>query len=103
MDAFIQYAVVGGMLAMEFAGWYRDGKPCVPFERERFGCFLGVGMGGVPLIESTLASTPRVNRVVHDLGASRVSTSSSWTSRTPRRTRCAARRSPWRVITRVWP
>ena len=63
MDAFIQYAVVGGMLAMELAGWYRDGKPSVPFERERFGCFLGVGMGGVPRIEGTLASTPLVNGI----------------------------------------
>ncbi len=63
MDAFIQYAVVGGMLAMEHAGWYRDGKPRVPFESERFGCFLGVGMGGVPRIESTLASAPRVNGI----------------------------------------
>ncbi len=48
MDAFIQYAVVGGMLAMEHAGWYRDGKPRVPFESERFAAFSAWAWAACP-------------------------------------------------------
>jgi 3-oxoacyl-[acyl-carrier-protein] synthase II len=51
LDLFLQYAVVAGLSCMEDAG-YADRK--VPeAEADRWGIFIGAGLGGVMTIEST--------------------------------------------------
>jgi 3-oxoacyl-[acyl-carrier-protein] synthase II len=49
MDLFIQYAVAASDMAVAQAGLGED-KP----DPDRFGCYVGSGMGGLPIIESTL-------------------------------------------------
>ena len=50
MDLFIQYAVVGAALAVESAG-LREAPPADP---ERYGVFVGAGLGGITTLESTM-------------------------------------------------
>ena len=50
MDLFIQYAVVGAALAVESAG-LRESPPADP---ERYGVFVGAGLGGITTLESTM-------------------------------------------------
>jgi 3-oxoacyl-[acyl-carrier-protein] synthase II len=55
VDQFLEYAVGAGLMAMEDAG-YPDRR--VPEgEEERWGCYVGAGLGGVETIESTYAKT----------------------------------------------
>ncbi len=49
MDLFIQYAVAGSYMAVREAGLDVD-KP----DPNRFGCFVGAGLGGLSTIEETL-------------------------------------------------
>src|SRR6186713_1295178 len=52
LDRFLHYAVGAGLMAMEDAG-YSDRK--VPSgEEERWGCFVGSGMGGIETIERAI-------------------------------------------------
>ena len=54
LDRFLHYAVGAGLMAMEDAG-YSDRK--VPAgEEERWGCYVGAGMGGIETIENTLGN-----------------------------------------------
>jgi 3-oxoacyl-[acyl-carrier-protein] synthase II len=48
IDLFIQYAIAGGLLAMEDSGLKIDAS-----NAERVGCFVGAGLGGVTTIETT--------------------------------------------------
>ncbi|MBK9032828.1 MAG: beta-ketoacyl-ACP synthase II [Myxococcales bacterium] len=51
LDRFLQFGVAAAMMAMDDAG-YADRK--VPAgEEERWGCFIGAGLGGVKTIEAT--------------------------------------------------
>ncbi len=49
MDLFIQFAIAASDMAVAMAGLDVD-KP----DPERVGCYVGAGMGGLPIIESTL-------------------------------------------------
>ena len=52
LDRFLHYAVGAGLMAMEDAG-YADRR--VPGgEEERWGCFVGSGMGGIETIERAI-------------------------------------------------
>ncbi len=52
LDRFLHYAVGAGLMAMEDAG-YTDRK--VPGgEEERWGCYVGSGMGGIETIERAI-------------------------------------------------
>jgi 3-oxoacyl-[acyl-carrier-protein] synthase II len=52
LDRFLHFAVGAGLMAMEDAG-YADRK--VPSgEEERWGCFVGSGMGGIETIERAI-------------------------------------------------
>jgi 3-oxoacyl-[acyl-carrier-protein] synthase II len=52
LDRFLHFAVGAGLMAMEDAG-YADRK--VPAgEEERWGCFVGSGMGGIETIERAI-------------------------------------------------
>lgn len=51
MDVFIQYALAAADMAVIEAGLVDD-KP----DPERWGCYVGAGMGGLGIIESTYAS-----------------------------------------------
>ena len=51
MDLFIQYSIAAADMAAEQAG-LADDKP----DPERFGCYVGSGMGGLPVIEGTIAT-----------------------------------------------
>ena len=52
LDRFLHFAVGAGLMAMEDAG-YADHK--VPSgEEERWGCFVGSGMGGIETIERAI-------------------------------------------------
>jgi len=52
LDRFLHYAVGAGLMAMEDAG-YSDRK--VPAgEEERWGCYVGSGMGGIETIERAI-------------------------------------------------
>jgi len=52
LDRFLHYAVGAGLMAMEDAG-YSDRK--VPAgEEERWGCYVGAGMGGIETIERAI-------------------------------------------------
>jgi 3-oxoacyl-[acyl-carrier-protein] synthase II len=54
-DRFLHFAVGAGLMAMEDAG-YTDRK--VPAgEEERWGCYVGSGMGGIETIENTIRTT----------------------------------------------
>jgi len=48
MDLFIQYAIAAADMAVKEAGLDQD-KP----DPERWGCYVGAGMGGLGMIEST--------------------------------------------------
>jgi 3-oxoacyl-[acyl-carrier-protein] synthase II len=52
MDLFIQYAIAGAALAVADAGL--DKRP--PPDPERFGVFVGAGLGGITTLESTIAA-----------------------------------------------
>jgi 3-oxoacyl-[acyl-carrier-protein] synthase II len=55
LDLFLQYAVVAGLACMEDAG-YTDRK--VPeAEADRWGTFIGAGLGGITTIEETYDKT----------------------------------------------
>lgn len=47
MDLFIQYAVAAAALAVE------DAKLGAPDDPERFGVYVGAGLGGLPVLEAT--------------------------------------------------
>ena len=52
LDRFLHFAVGAGLMAMDDAG-YADRK--VPAgEEERWGCYVGAGMGGIETIEDTV-------------------------------------------------
>ena len=51
MDPFIHYAIAAGDEAVTRAG-LKDGPP----DPDRFGCYVGAGMGGLTTIEATVAS-----------------------------------------------
>jgi len=53
MDVFLQYAVAAGMMALEDAG-YEDLK-APEGEEDRWGVYVGSGLGGLNTIENTLA------------------------------------------------
>ena len=58
VDRFLQFGVAASMMAMEDAGHIRDGLPKVPEgQEERWGCYIGSGLGGVKTIENTFAAT----------------------------------------------
>ena len=46
MDLFIQYSIAASMMALEDAGLNKESLPS-----EKTGVFIGVGMGGLPIIE----------------------------------------------------
>ncbi len=48
MDPFIQFGLAASQMAMEQSGLIEDAP-----DPERFGCYVGAGMGGLPGIEST--------------------------------------------------
>jgi 3-oxoacyl-[acyl-carrier-protein] synthase II len=50
MDLFIQYAIAGAAMAVADAGL--DRAP--PADPERFGVFVGAGLGGIATLESTM-------------------------------------------------
>jgi 3-oxoacyl-[acyl-carrier-protein] synthase II len=55
LDLFLQYGVAAGLQALEDAGY---GDRRVPAgEEERWGAYVGAGLGGVATIESTYAKT----------------------------------------------
>jgi 3-oxoacyl-[acyl-carrier-protein] synthase II len=55
LDRFLQFGVAAGMMAMHDAG-FADGK--VPAgEEDRWGVYVGAGLGGVRSIEDTLMAT----------------------------------------------
>jgi 3-oxoacyl-[acyl-carrier-protein] synthase II len=57
LDRFLHYAVGAGLMAMEDAG-FADRK--VPAgEEDRWGCYVGAGMGGIETIENTLGNIAR--------------------------------------------
>jgi 3-oxoacyl-[acyl-carrier-protein] synthase II len=49
MDRFVQFAIAGAALAFEDAGLTVDDETA-----ERAGCYVGVALGGSPIIESTV-------------------------------------------------
>ena len=51
MDIFIQYAIASADMAIKEAGLHED-KP----DPDRFGVYIGAGMGGMPILESTHGS-----------------------------------------------
>jgi 3-oxoacyl-[acyl-carrier-protein] synthase II len=51
MDLFIQYAIAAADMAFEAAGLDQH-RP----DPERTGCYVGSGMGGLPIIEATIES-----------------------------------------------
>jgi 3-oxoacyl-[acyl-carrier-protein] synthase II len=53
-DMFLQYGISAGLMALEDAG-YEDLK-APERERDRWGTYIGAGLGGVHTIESTLAA-----------------------------------------------
>lgn len=52
MDLFVQYAVVAGHMAAEAAGL----RAAPPADPEKFGVFVGAGLGGITTIEATMHS-----------------------------------------------
>jgi 3-oxoacyl-[acyl-carrier-protein] synthase II len=53
LDRFLQFAVGAAMMAMEDSGL---GAKVPAGEEERWGCYIGAGLGGVRTIEDTYAS-----------------------------------------------
>lgn len=53
MDLFIQYAIGAGDFAMKQAGLDPELGGTKP-NPERIGCYVGAGMGGLPIIEGTI-------------------------------------------------
>ncbi len=53
VDRFLQFAISAGMMAMEDAGL---GAKVPAGEEERWGCYIGAGLGGVRTIEDTYAA-----------------------------------------------
>ncbi|HWB75323.1 MAG TPA: beta-ketoacyl-ACP synthase II, partial [Nannocystaceae bacterium] len=53
MDIFIQYAIGAGDFAMKQAGLDPEQGGTKP-DPERIGCYVGSGMGGLPIIEGTI-------------------------------------------------
>ena len=51
MDVFIQYSLAAAAMAVEQAGLHEN-KP----HPERFGCYVGAGLGGLPAIEASYQS-----------------------------------------------
>jgi 3-oxoacyl-[acyl-carrier-protein] synthase II len=52
MDLFIQYAIAGAAMAVADAGLEQS----PPADPERFGVFVGAGLGGINTLESTIAA-----------------------------------------------
>jgi 3-oxoacyl-[acyl-carrier-protein] synthase II len=55
LDLFLQYAVAAGFQAMDDAGF--EGRRVPEGEEERWGVYVGAGLGGVKTIEDTYART----------------------------------------------
>jgi 3-oxoacyl-[acyl-carrier-protein] synthase II len=53
MDLFIQYAIAAADMAVKDAGLDQEDQKPNP---ERYGCYVGSGMGGLPIIEGTIAT-----------------------------------------------
>jgi len=51
LDLFLQYAVGAGLMAFDDAGY--EGRRVPEAEMERWGVYIGAGLGGVETIEST--------------------------------------------------
>ena len=56
MDVFLQYGVSAGVIAMRDAGLDDGEITKLPVPAERFGAVLGVGMGGLPIMEAQARS-----------------------------------------------
>jgi 3-oxoacyl-[acyl-carrier-protein] synthase II len=54
-DLFLQYAVGAGLMALDDAGYAERKAPAG--EEDRWGIFIGAGLGGVHTIENTYAKT----------------------------------------------
>jgi 3-oxoacyl-[acyl-carrier-protein] synthase II len=52
MDAFIHYGLAASIQAVKDSG-LPTGEALAPEEAERYGCIIGSGIGGLPMIEST--------------------------------------------------
>jgi 3-oxoacyl-[acyl-carrier-protein] synthase II len=50
MDVFIQYAIAASDMAVAQSGLVKENRPA----SERIGCYVGSGMGGLPVIEQTI-------------------------------------------------
>lgn len=55
MDLFIQYAIGAAAMAIADAGLGAPGEP-PPGDPERFGVYVGAGLGGLPVLEATSQS-----------------------------------------------
>jgi 3-oxoacyl-[acyl-carrier-protein] synthase II len=55
IDRFLQFGVAAGMMAVDDAGF--EGSRAPEDESERWGVYIGAGLGGVATIESTYAKT----------------------------------------------
>lgn len=51
LDRFLQFGVAAAMMAMEDAGY--PGSKVPAGEEDRWGCYIGAGLGGVATIEAT--------------------------------------------------
>ena len=54
LDRFLHFGVAAGLMAMEDAGFADRRVPAG--EEERWGCYVGAGMGGIETIENTVRS-----------------------------------------------
>jgi 3-oxoacyl-[acyl-carrier-protein] synthase II len=57
LDRFLHFAVGAGLMAMADAGYADHRVPAA--EEERWGCYVGAGMGGIETIENTLGNIAR--------------------------------------------
>lgn len=55
LDLFLQFGVAAGLMAMDDAGY--DGRRVPEGEEDRWGVYVGAGLGGIRTIESTFAKT----------------------------------------------
>lgn len=55
MDLFVQYAIAAAAMAVADAGLGAPGDP-VAGDPERFGVYVGAGLGGLPMLEATSQS-----------------------------------------------
>ena len=53
LDLFLQFGIAAGLMAMDDAGY--DGRKVPEGEEDRWGVYVGAGLGGIRTIESTLA------------------------------------------------